>query len=169
MTWQLLPRCSFPHLLTLDWPFKLFWPVEHVWQEWQNASSRPGLQTPCILLLPWNLAEQLEQAEASVLDGEGANETELGLSSYELPWLKNWCFWTVVWRRLLRVPWTASRSNHSILKEISPAYSLEYECCWSWSSNTLATWCKELTHWKRHWCLEILKAEGEGDDRRLDG
>ena len=38
---------------------------------------------------------------------------------------KNWCFWTWCWRRLLRVPWTARRSNQSILKEISPAYSLE--------------------------------------------
>ena len=38
---------------------------------------------------------------------------------------KNWCFWTVVWRRLFRVPWTARRSNQSILKEISPEYSLE--------------------------------------------
>ena len=41
--------------------------------------------------------------------------------------------------------------------------------CWSWSSNTLATWCKELTHWKRTWCWEGLGAGGEGDDRRLDG
>ena len=39
--------------------------------------------------------------------------------------LKNWCFWTVVWRRLLRVPWTARRSNLSILNEINPKYSLE--------------------------------------------
>ena len=38
---------------------------------------------------------------------------------------KNWCFWTVCWRRLLRVPWTARRSNQSILKEISPGISLE--------------------------------------------
>ena len=39
---------------------------------------------------------------------------------------KNWCFWFVVcWRRLLRVPWTARRSNQSILKEISPEDSLE--------------------------------------------
>ena len=45
---------------------------------------------------------------------------------YEESWaLKNWCFWTVVWRRLLRVPWTATRSNQSILKEISPECSLE--------------------------------------------
>ena len=41
----------------------------------------------------------------------------------------------------------AGRSNQSILKEIKPEYSLE-ELCWSWSSSTLATWCKELTHWK---------------------
>ena len=38
---------------------------------------------------------------------------------------KNWCFWTGCWRRLLRVPWTARRSNQSILKEINPEYSLE--------------------------------------------
>ena len=39
--------------------------------------------------------------------------------------LKNWCFWTVwCWRRLLRVPWTAKRSNQSIRKEISPGCSL---------------------------------------------
>ena len=43
--------------------------------------------------------------------------------------------------------------------------------CWSWNSNTLATWCKELTHWKRPWCWKRLKAGGEGHDRMrwLDG
>ena len=40
--------------------------------------------------------------------------------------------------------------------------------CWSWSSNTLATWCKEWTQWKRLWCWERLKA-GEVDDREWDG
>ena len=40
--------------------------------------------------------------------------------------------------------------------------------CWSWNSNTLATWCKELTHWRRPWCWERLKAR-EGDDRGWDG
>ena len=71
------------------------------------------------------------------------------------------------WRRLLRVPWTAKRSSQSILKEISPGFSLE-GWCWSWDSNTLATWCRELTHLKRPWCWERLKA-GEGHDRRWDG
>ena len=40
--------------------------------------------------------------------------------------------------------------------------------CWSWNSNTLATWYEELTHWKIPWCWERLKA-GEGDNRGWDG
>ena len=79
---------------------------------------------------------------------------------------KNWCFWTVVLRSLLKVPWTA-RSNQSLLKEINPEYSLE-RLMWSWSSYTLATWCEKSTHWKRLWCGERLRA-GEGGDRGWDG
>ena len=72
-----------------------------------------------------------------------------------------WC-----WRRLLRVPWTVRRSNQSILKE--SVLNIHWkDWGWSWNSNTLATWCKELTHWKRPWCWERLKA-GEGDDRGWD-
>ena len=41
--------------------------------------------------------------------------------------------------------------------------------CWSWNSNTLATSCEELTHWKRPWCWEGLGAGGEGDNRGWDG
>ena len=74
-----------------------------------------------------------------------------------------WC-----WRRLLRVPRTAKRSNQSILKEISPEYIHWKDWCWSWSSNTLTTWCEELTHWKRSWCWERLKVGGEGNDRGWD-
>ena len=71
------------------------------------------------------------------------------------------------WRRLLRAPWTAKRSNQSILKEISHEYSLE-GLMLNWNSNTLATWCEELTHLKRPWCRERLKAGGERDDRGWD-
>ena len=74
-----------------------------------------------------------------------------------------WC-----WIRLLRVLWTSRRSDQLILKEINPEYSLE-GWCWSWSSNTLATWWEELTLWKRPWCWERLKAGGEGANRRWDG
>jgi len=41
--------------------------------------------------------------------------------------------------------------------------------CWSWNSNTLTTWCEELTPWKRPWFWERLKVGGEGDDRGWDG
>ena len=41
--------------------------------------------------------------------------------------------------------------------------------CWSWSSNTLATRCKERTHLKRPWCWERLRAGGERDNRGWDG
>ena len=41
--------------------------------------------------------------------------------------------------------------------------------CWSWNSNTLATWYEELTHLKRPWCWKRLRAGGEGHDREWDG
>ena len=88
---------------------------------------------------------------------------------YKESWVpKNWCFWNVVLRRLLRVPWAARRSSQSLLKEISPEYSLK-DCYWSWNFITLATWCKELTYWKRPCCWERLKAKGEGGGRGWDG
>ena len=72
------------------------------------------------------------------------------------------------WRKLLRVPWTARSSNQSILKK--SVLNIHWkDGCWSWNSNTLATWCEELTHWKRPCCWERLKAGGEGDDRGWDG
>ena len=74
-----------------------------------------------------------------------------------------WCC-----RRLLRVLWTARRSNQSILKEVSPGCSLEglmlklklqYFGHLTWIS----------THWKRLWCWKRLRAGGKGDDRGWDG
>ena len=69
-----------------------------------------------------------------------------------------WC-----WGRLLRVPWTARTSNKSSLKENSPGCTWKNGCC-SWHSNSLASWGEELTHLKRPWCWERLRA-GEGDNR----
>ena len=71
-----------------------------------------------------------------------------------------WC-----WRRLLRVPWTARRSNQSILKGISPGCSLGGLMLKLKLQYFLATSCEELTHWTRPGCWEGLGAGGEGDDR----
>ena len=82
---------------------------------------------------------------------------------------KNWCFWTVVLEKTLESPLDC--------KVIQPVHSKGNQ---SWvfigrtdaeaeTPNTLATSCEELTHWKRPWCWERLKAGGEGDDRGWDG
>ena len=64
------------------------------------------------------------------------------------------------WRRLFRVPWTARRSNQSILKEISPEYSLK-----GLMLKLKLQYLGHLMHWKRPWCWEGLGAGGEGDNR----
>ena len=74
-----------------------------------------------------------------------------------------WC-----WRRLLRVPWTARRSNQSILKEISPRCSLE-GLMLKVKLQYFGQLMQELTHLKRPWCWVILWAGGEGDDRGWNG
>ena len=75
---------------------------------------------------------------------------------------KNWCFCTVVLEKTLDSLWDC--------KEIQPIHPKGNQSwifigktCWSWNSNTLPT------HWKRPWCWERLKAEGEGDGRGWDG
>ena len=68
-----------------------------------------------------------------------------------------WC-----WRRLLRDP-----TNPSWRKSVLHIHWKDW--CWSWNSNTLATWCEELTHLKRPWCWERLKAGGEVDAKGWDG
>ena len=85
---------------------------------------------------------------------------------YKESWAqKNWCFWTVVLEKSLESP--------LVCKEIQPVQSVLRvhwkDWCWSWNSNTLATWYKELTHLKRPWCWERLREGGEGDNRGWDG
>ena len=88
---------------------------------------------------------------------------------YKESWApKNSCFWTVVLEKTLENPLTARRSNQSILKEISPACSLE-GLMLKLKLQYLATWCEELTHLKSPWCWERLKEVGEADDRGWDG
>ena len=85
---------------------------------------------------------------------------------YKESWApKNWCFWTVVLEKTLESP-VDRKEIQSILKEISPEYSLEglmlklqYFGHLMWRTD----------HWQRPWCWERLKAGGEGDDRGWDG
>ena len=80
---------------------------------------------------------------------------------------KNWCFWTVVLKKTLKIPWTARSSNQSVLKEISPEsleglmlkLKLQYFGHLMWRADSF----------EKPWCWEKLKAGGEGDDRGSNG
>ena len=82
--------------------------------------------------------------------------------------LRNWCFWTVVLEKTLE-----SLLDCKEIKPVNPKGNQSWiffgDWCWSWNSNTLATWCEELTHLKRPWCWEILKMELGGGNRGWDG
>ena len=94
-----------------------------------------------------------------------------GCESWTIKKAEHWridAFELRCWRRLLRVPWTERRSNQSILKEISPKYSLEglmlklklqYFGHLMWRTDSL----------EKPWCWKRLKAGGEGDNREWDG
>ena len=75
--------------------------------------------------------------------------------------LELWC-----WRRLVRVPWTARRSNQSILKEVNPDYSLEALVL---KLQYFGHLLQRVDSMKRPWCWERLKVVGERDDRGWDG
>ena len=81
---------------------------------------------------------------------------------YKERWaLMNWCFSTVVLQKNLESPLDSKE-----IKPVSPKVLniLWKDWCWSWNSNPLTTWCKELTYLKRPWCWERLKVGREGDD-----
>ena len=94
--------------------------------------------------------------------------------------LKNWCFWTVVLNGAGEDYWESFGQQGDQTSQSWRKLTLNIrwkDWCWSWSSNTLATWSKDLTHWKRPWCWERLKVEEKGvtEDgmvgwhRQLDG
>ena len=129
---------------------------------WKKSYDKPRQRFKMQIILPTNV--NIAKAMAFPLVMYGCESWTIKKAEQQrIDAFKLWC-----WRRLLRVPWTARRSNQSILKEISPEYSLE-GLMRSWSSKTLATWCEEQTHWKRPWCWGRLSSRGEGDDRGWDG
>ena len=79
---------------------------------------------------------------------------------------KNWCFCGVGENSWESLGLQGDPASPSLRKSV---LTMHWKDWWSsWNSNSLATWCEELTHWKRPWCWKRLKA-GEGDDRGWDG
>ena len=81
--------------------------------------------------------------------------------------LKNWCFWTVVLEKTLESPLGNKEIQPVKRKSVLNIYWKEW--CWSWNSNTFATWCEELTHLEKTLMLEKIEGKREGDDRGQDG
>ena len=85
--------------------------------------------------------------------------------------LKNWCLWTVVLEKTLESPLDCKE-----IQPVQPKGDQSWvhwkDWCWSWNSNILATWCEELTRWRRPWCWEKIeggKRRGRQRIRWLDG
>ena len=86
----------------------------------------------------------------------------------------NWCFWTVLLEKILQTPLDCKKIQPVHPKGDQSLVFIGRTDVEAETANTLATWCKELTHLKRPWCWERLKAGGEGDNmvgwhHRLNG
>ena len=83
---------------------------------------------------------------------------------------KKWCLWTVVLEKTVENPLDCKELKLVNHKGNQPwIFIRRTDAEVRWSSNTLATWCKEPTHWKRAWCWERLKAKQETSNRGGDG
>ena len=133
----------------------------------------PALQEDALTSEPSATRQHIKK-QRHYFANKGPSSQSYGFSSshvwmwelnYKESWApKNWCFQTLVMEKTLESPlecegiqWVKSKANH-----------WKY-WCWSWNSNMLATWCEELTDWKRPWCWERLKVGREGDDRAWGG
>ena len=94
-----------------------------------------------------------------------------GICCYPYPTSTSWILSTSNWKALaLKIlPPLDCKKIQPVHPKISVLVVHWKDWCWSWNSNTLATSCEELTHWKRPQCWEGLGAGGEGDDRGWDG
>ena len=119
------------------------------------------------MLAPWKKSyDQHRQHNNKGISSQSYNFSSSHVWMWELDYKESTCwridaFELCCWSRCLRVPWTARKTNQSILKEISPEYSLK-GLMLKLKLQYLATWWDELTHWERPSCWERLKVGGKG-------
>ena len=88
---------------------------------------------------------------------------------YKESWApKNRCFWTVVFEKTLENPLDCKKIQPIHAKGDQSLVFIGRTDVERWNSNSLVTWWEELTHWKRTWLWERLRAGGEGDNRGWD-
>ena len=103
----------------------------------------------------------------NILKGTKLNNSTSHVWMWELNhkegWVpKNWCFWTVVLEKTFESP-LDNKEIKSVNSKGNQVLNIHWkDWCWSWNSNTLATWCEEPIHWKRPLCWEKLRAREKG-------
>ena len=136
---------------------------------------------PLILWISWGLGHiYFQRYDKRTIKGHSQHNQSYGSSSshvwmwelnYNKSWVpKNWCFWTVVLEKTLQSPLDCKEiypEDTSWRKSVLNIHWKDW--CRSWNSNTLATWYEELTHLRRPWCWERLRAGGERDNKGWDG
>ena len=150
------------------------------WLIWKDPDGDCSHEIKRCLLLGMKVMTNLDSISKSRdIASKGPSSHGYGFSSSHI-WVwelgceeswepKNWCFWTAVLEKTLESP--------LVCKEIQPVHPKRAQSCVfigrtdpeAETLMPLATWGEELTHWKRPWCWERLKAGGEGDDRGWDG
>ena len=134
-------------------------------------------------LSPWNNSydkhKQHVKKQRHCFDSKGLCSQSYGSSSSHV-WIweldpkegwasKNWCFQTVVLEKTLESPLDSKESKPVYPKGNQPWIFIGRTNVKAEAPIVMATWCEELTHWKRLWCWERLRAGGERDNRGWDG
>ena len=103
-----------------------------------------------------------DKGSYSQSDGFSSSHVRIWELDHKEGWApKNWCFRTVVLGKTLESP-LESKKIKAVNAKGNKSWNIHWkDWCWSWSSSTLATWCEELTHWKRHWYWERGQEKGE--------
>ena len=117
---------------------------------------------------PWAAAHQ---ASLSIINSQSPRYWSFSFSINPFNEFSGLISFRMDWLDLLAVQGTLKSllqhlSSKASILQCSAFFIVQLSHLWTWP---LATWCAELTHWKRPWCWERLKEGGEGDDREWDG
>ena len=154
------------------------WKQRQTLFSWAPKSLQMKLKDACSLEKSYDQPRQHIQKQRHYFANKGPSSQSYSFASshvwmwdldYQERWVpKNWCFWTLVLEKMPKIPLDC--------KKIQPVHPKRNQS-WIVTGRTdaeaetpilWATWSEELTHWKRPWCWERLRAGGEGGNRGWD-
>ena len=152
-----------------QWQILFSWAPKSLW----TVTATTNFKDTCSLEKSYDKTRQHTQKQRHHFADKDPYSQSYGFSSsrvwmweldYKESWApKNWCFWVVVLEKTLESPLDFKEMKLSQAQRKSTLNIHWEDQSWSWSFNTLATWCKESIHWKRPWSWERL-ITGEVDN-----